>query len=96
MEKIILEVAGLITSITVIITAINKIFDNKLKPINKQISCLDENQCKNFLITFLEEKEKGEEMDEIRIKRAYEVYDHYTNVLHKNSYIHDKWEKLMK
>ena len=38
----------------------------------------------------------GVEKDEVQIKRAYEVYEHYTKDLHKNSYIHDKWEKLMK
>lgn len=96
MEKIILEIAGLISAITVILTAINKIFDKKLKPICKSIDKLDETQCKNFLVTFLKGIEKGEIMDEVEIKRAYEIYDHYKDDLHKNSYIHDKWEKLMK
>lgn len=96
MEKIILSLGQLITAISIIIVAVNKIFKTKLDPINKSIEKLDENQCKNFLITFLKAVEKGEEMDEVEIKRAHEVYDHYIDDLRKNSYIHDKWEKLMK
>lgn len=96
MEKIILSLGELITAISIIIVAVNKIFKTKLDPINRSIEKLDENQCKNFLVTFLKALEKGEKMDEAEVKRAYEVYDHYINDLHKNSYIHDKWEKLMK
>lgn len=96
MEELILSAAGLISAITIIIAAINKIFTKKLEPINHSIKKIDENHCKDFLITFLKSKERGEEVDEAEEKRAYEVYDHYINDLHKNSYIHDKWEKVMK
>ena len=96
MEKIILSLGELITAISIIIVAVNKIFKTKLDPINRSIKKIDESQCKNFLVTFLKSIEKGEVMDETEIKLAHEVYDHYKNYLHKNSYIHDKWEKLMK
>ena len=96
MEKIILSLGELITAISIIIVAVNKIFKTKLDPINRSIKKIDESQCKNFLVTFLKSIEKGEVMDETEIKLAHEVYDHYENDLHKNSYIHDKWEKLMK
>lgn len=92
---IIVEIAGLITAVGVIVNKFNKIFDKKLEPINKSIQDLDEATCKNYLVTFLKGIEKGEEMDEVEIERAYEVYDHYSNVLHKNGYIHSKWKKLM-
>lgn len=96
MEKIILSLSELITAISIIIVAVNKIFKTKLEPINKAIKKIDESQCKNFLVTFLKSIEKGEVMDETEIKLAHELYDHYKDDLHKNSYIHDKWEKLMK
>lgn len=96
MITIIVEVASLITAVTVILTAFNKIFDKKIQPLTKSISRLDENHCKDFLISFLKKKEKDEVMDEAEMQRAYEVYDHYTNDLKLNSYIHDKWNKLMK
>lgn len=83
--------------------AVDKKFEEALKPLNdkldtieKRVDKIDENQCRNFLVDFLADIEKGIEKDEVQIKRAYEVYEHYTNDLHKNSYIHDKWEKLMR
>lgn len=88
--------AGAITSITVICKFLQSVIVKGLKPIYEKIDNLDESQCKNYLVTFLKSVEKGEKMDEVEIQRAYEVYDHYTNDLKKNSYIHDKWQKLMK
>ena len=93
---IIVEFAGLLTAVGVLVGKFNKIFDKKLEPINKSIQDLDEATCKNYLVTFLKGVEKGEKMDEVEVERAYEVYDHYSNVLHKNGYIHSKWNKLMK
>lgn len=106
MQALILEIAGLVTAITVIITATSKVFNKALKekldPIeetikktNKQINILDEGHCKDFLLGFLSAIERGEKIDEAEYTRAYEVYDHYTNDLKKNSYIHDRWEKVM-
>ena len=34
-------------------------------------------------------------VDEVEKERAYEIYDHYTNDLKQNSYIHKRWEELM-
>lgn len=88
-------------------SSVDKVIDNRfkeaLKPLNSELTAIerrtdkiDENQCRNFLVDFLADVEAGIEKDEIQIKRAYEVYEHYTKDLHKNSYIHDKWERLMK
>jgi len=99
MEKIIYilsVIAGLITSITTICVFCKKVINKGFEPINKKIDKIDENQCRNFLVDFLADIENGIEKDEVQIKRAYEVYEHYSVDLHKNSYIHDKWEKLMK
>lgn len=48
---------------------------------------------KTYLTDFLSEVENGQVKTEIQKKRAYEIYEEYTN-LHGNSYIHDKWEEL--
>lgn len=110
MENIILGIistATFLNSILAIATFISKTrkagknvidekFQTALNPLEKKIDKIDENQCRNFLVDFLADIEKGQIKDEVQIKRAYEVYEHYTNDLHKNSYIHDKWEKLMK
>ena len=49
----------------------------------------------NFLVNFLADVENGDEKDDVQTKRACEVYDHYVKDLHGNSYIHDKWTRVM-
>ena len=34
-------------------------------------------------------------LDKVETERAYEVFDHYTNDLKQNSYIHKRWKELM-
>ena len=99
MENIInwvILIASFLTAITTICMFCRKAINNGFDTIYGRIDKIDENQCRNFLVDFLADLEKGIEKDEVQIKRAYEVYEHYTKDLHKNSYMHDKWEKLMK
>ena len=98
MENIInwvILIASFLTAITTICMFCKKVINKGFEPIYGKITKIDENQCRNFLVDFLADVEKGIEKDEVQIKRAYEVYEHYTKDLHKNSYMHDKWEKLM-
>ena len=99
-------IAGLIASVSAIILFLNKtlkkVIKNELKPmsikienINKNVNGLDVSQCKNFLVRFLADVEQGNVLDEVEKERAYEIYDHYTNDLKQNSYIHKRWETLM-
>ena len=85
---------------------VDKVWENKLNKaleplnektdnINKCIKKIDKNECMNFLVNFLADIENGVEKDDVQIKRACEVYDHYVKDLHGNSYIHDKWTRLM-
>ena len=83
--------------------AVEKRFEEALKPINEKLEVidtkidkLDKNQCKNYLTEFLEDVKNGIPKSDIQIQRATEVYDHYINDLHLNTYIHDSWEKYMK
>lgn len=87
---------GLLGIISTILIGLKKTIAKQLEPLNKKVDKIDENQCRNFLVDFLADVEKGVFKDEIQTKRAYEVYEHYTKDLHKNSYIHDKWERLIK
>ena len=91
--KFIVEFVGIVGTIQI---GSKKIINKQLEPINKKIIKIDENQCRNFLVDFLADIDNGIKKDDVQIKRAYEVYEHYTNELHKNSYIHDKWEKARK
>ena len=48
-----------------------------------------------FLVGFLCDVENGIEKDEVQWQLAHEIYDHYSNTLKENSYIHDKWERVV-
>lgn len=89
-------IVALVGSMSALLIGIKKIFSKQLEPINTTIKHLDINQCKNYLVRFLADVENKEKLDSVEIERAYEVYDHYTKDLNGNSYIHDKWERLMK
>lgn len=74
-----------------------------LEPTNKKIDELkvnivevDISQCKNFLVRVMADIEQGNPIDEIEKERFYETYAHYSDDLHLNTYIHDKYEKLKK
>lgn len=94
--SIIILIASFITAVTTIIVAIQKILKKTFEPINKKIDNLDLGQARNYLVDFLADIENGIPKDECQIERAYELYDHYTHDLGGNSYIHAKWEKVMK
>ena len=98
--NLVILIGSFITAITAICAflkkVINKAINKGFAPIYQKIDELDINQCKNYLVTFLKSVEKGEIMDDVEVQRAYEVYDHYIKDLKGNSYIHDKWQKLMK
>ena len=98
-------IAGLIGSISAIVLFMQKIFKkalkNELEPlvnnintINSNIETLDVGQCKNYLVRYLKDVEQKNKLDEVEVERAYEIYDHYTNDLKQNSYIHKRWEEL--
>ena len=88
---LIIKISSLIVAVGVILTNINKIFN----PIYKKITDLEKKQCKNFLVDFLARVENNEKITECQKNRAYEMYDHYINDLKGNSFIKDKWERLM-
>ena len=86
---------SIIGSIKYLSKEVKNQIDKTLKPINESIKALDVGECKNFLVRFLADVEQGQIIDEVEKQRAYEVYDHYTNDLKQNSYIHKRWEELM-
>lgn len=86
---------SLIVSVRYLSKELQNQINNLLKPINNSIKDLDVSQCKNFLVRFLADVEQGKKIDKVEEERAYELYDHYTNDLKQNSYIHRRWEKLM-
>lgn len=92
-QTILTTVVTILSSCTAISIAIKKWLIN---PVLKRMDKLDLHQCRNFLVEFLADVERGIEKDECQIRLAYETYDHYRKDLNGNSYVKDKWEKLMK
>ena len=88
-------VVGFISALIYLSNFMKKCLNKAFKPINDSIKNLDISQCKNFLVRFLADVEQGNELDKVEIERAYEIYDHYTNDLKQNSYIHQRWQELM-
>ena len=92
--------ASTILASTVTITGfIVKWLDKRLKlmlePLKNQIHKMDVKECRRFLIDFLIDIENGDIKDQVQWKFAYDVYDHYSNELKENSYVKDKWERVI-
>lgn len=96
---LIIHLATILGAITTIIGFVVKWLDKKLKsilqPIERQIHKMDVKECRRFLIDFLLDVEHGIEKDEVQWKFAHDVYDHYTLDLNENSYVKDKWERVI-
>lgn len=97
--KIIGTIAGMITSLGVIILFIKKYFDKLVSkittPILEKIDKMDKNQCMNYLTEFLADMRNGVHKTEYQKARAHDVYKHYSTDLNGNSYIHEQWELYM-
>ena len=93
-SKIIL-LASLITAIGIIIGLFATAMNFVLKPIKKDMRKNDVRQCRIFLVDFLCDVEAGVPKDEAQWKLAHEIYDHYEIDLKENSYVHDKWERVV-
>ena len=66
----------------------------EIKEMSDRIENVDLEACKNFLVRFLSDVEKGETIDDIQLERFYEQYRHYTNK-GGNSYVKRKVDKLV-
>ena len=94
MELIILAAsfAGAVGAIT---ATLKKFIASELEPLKNQIHKMDVKECRRFLIDFLVDIENCITKDEVQWKFAHDVYDHYINELKENSYVKDKWERVM-
>ena len=61
--------------------------------LRQSVKNVDQENCKNFLVQFLAEVERGEPIDEIQKERFYEEYKHYTGG-GGNGYIKRKVDSL--
>lgn len=61
--------------------------------IETELKKTDKEACKNFLVTFLSNVDRGEAIDEIERQRFFEEWEHYTSN-GGNGYLHAKVERL--
>ena len=93
-SKIIL-IGSLITALSVIIGVFTVAMNLVLNPIKRDMRKNDVRQCRIFLVDFLCDVEAGVSKDEAQWKLAHEIYDHYEKDLKENSYVHDKWDRVV-
>ena len=70
-----------------------EIIVTEIKNVNDRIDKVDMNTCKNFLVARLAEIEQGNSLDDIKMQRFWEEYEHYAEI-GGNSYIRRKVEQL--
>lgn len=108
--ELLINIAELVGALTAIIAAIitvekwtkGKISAWLLKPvftrldnIDNRILKMDKNQCMNYLTEFLADVRNGVHKTEYQKARAHDVYRHYSEDLHGNSYIQEQWDMYM-
>ena len=97
--EMIIYLASVLVAVSTVSGFIMKWLGKRLKailePMQNQIHKMDVKECRRFLIDFLVDVERGIEKDEVQWKFAHDVYDHYTKDLKENSYVKDKWERVM-
>lgn len=86
-------VGGVILLVKWIRSVIVKVMQTELAPLKTQLATVDLENCKNYLVTYLADAERGSAKDEIERERFYEEYEHYKKI-GGNSYIKTKVEKL--
>ena len=93
--EILALIVGIIGSIEFLIKRLRKILKYELQPINNRLDDIELSTDKNFLVRFLADVEKENDLDPVEKERFYETYERYKK-LGGNSYITHKVEKLEK
>ena len=93
--ELIIKTASFIGAVGVICAALGVMLNRLLKPIRDDLRREDVRSCRMFLVGFLCDLENGTDKNEVEWQLAHEIYDHYTNDLKENSYVHDKWERVV-
>ena len=90
----VIATAAFLTAGGVIVKAVKSCIKKLLEPSQKQLHNIDVRECRTMLIDFMADYENGIKKNEVQWKIAHDTYDHYTETLNENSYVHDYWERL--
>lgn len=95
---IIAFIVGLVEGVKKLKKIIREFFkdllDDQFEALNERLDAIDTQTCKNFLVRYLSDIERGQLIHESEKQRFWEEYDHYTDDLHQNSYIKEWVAKL--
>ena len=69
--------------------------NSKLDALQTSLTKVDTQTCKNFLVRFLADVERGERVYDDEKRRFWEEYDHYKDDLKENSYVKEWVNKLV-
>lgn len=69
--------------------------NEKLDGLQSSLTKVDTQTCKNFLVRFLADVERGAEVYDDEKTRFWEEYDHYIDDLNENSYVKEWVHKLL-
>lgn len=98
---------SLIAFVKIAISQMNRDFskkmDERFEKMQERLEAIENRQCvrdiehcRIELNSFLNKvKYHREEIDQQEWQLYYAIYDRYTNTLHQNSYIHNKWERIV-
>lgn len=106
-SNVLIFIAGILTAGGAIAGFMSKRFGRmmkeELKPLNdkvdrvaEQVRQVDIDNTKNYLQQAISAIDAGEKLDGAARERFYENYDHYTNELNLNSWVHKEVERLEK
>ena len=87
--------ASIIAAVTAIVALLKKCLAQLFAPLEKKLNDMDKRECRHFLVSFLCDIENGIAKDEVQWKLAHDTYDYYRNILKENSYVPDKWERVV-
>lgn len=70
--------------------------NDKIDGLSKQVHQVDIDNTKNYLQQQISAIDAGDRLDTAARERFYENYDHYTNDLNLNSWVHKEVDRLEK
>lgn len=69
--------------------------NNTKQELKAMIDYDDSETCRNYLVQFLRDANKGNILDPVEVEHAYSTMKHYTDDLKQNSYIHSRWVQVL-
>lgn len=90
---IVLTVSGYIGAIGVIITAINKLLDNKIVPLSTKIDNSDRRQLRYEIVSFANSLHSGDKRTKEEFEAIFEFCDRYEEIVEEHKIKNNLFEQ---